>query len=165
MKTRYLTVLALIALAGAARAQSPAHLALQAGAAVPLRNDADVFNVGIHVGASLKVALIPIRFDATYDRMDTKATGGTAISLLAGTVEFPFTITPPLLPVSVYIFPGGGVYNHTQGVSKTNIGINAGAGLSLNALGVKPFVEGRGNLVFSKGNKLTYGTIGIGIRL
>jgi hypothetical protein len=165
MNIKYIAVPVLVLLASAAQAQSPAHLSIQAGAAVPLRNEADRLNTGIHAGASIKVALIPLRFDGTYDRFGAKLSGGNSLSVLAGTIEFPFSISPPLMPVSVYVFAGGGIYNHTEGLSKTNVGVNAGGGVSINAIAVKPFVEGRGNVVFASGNKLTYGSIALGVRL
>ncbi len=146
-------------LAAPARAQLPIHLSVNAGAAIPVRNDADHWNSGFHVGAGLKVALIPLQLDVALDRMDGRGVVED-LNITSAGVSFPVQITPPLLPLSAYLLAGGGLYHHFNG---TDTGLNAGAGVRLGLPGIKLFGEGRGVVVFQEGNKLTYGTIGVGV--
>lgn len=160
--------LALVLVAAAttrAQAQLPIHFSVNAGAAIPLSDESDVLKSGLHLGAGVKIALIPLQFEAAYDRMGAKASGAEALKVTSYGVSFPFDITPPLMPVSVYLIGGGSMYHMDADTSFTKAGVNAGAGVRLGIPGLKIFAEGRGHLVFTENNKLTYGTIGLGLRL
>lgn len=159
--------LALVLVAAAAtrgQAQLPIHLSVNGGAAVPLSNEADFLKTGLHLGAGVKIALIPLQFEGAYDRMGAKGTGED-LKITSFGVSFPFDITPPLMPISVYLIGGGGMYHMKADTSLTKAGLNAGAGVRLGIPGFKIFAEGRGHMVFTESNKLTYGTIGLGFRL
>jgi len=169
-KTIALALVIVAAAATRAQAQLPIHLSVNAGAAVPLGNDADELKAGLHVGAGLKIALIPLQFEAAYDRMGSDAAGVDHMAVTSYGVSFPVDITPPLLPISVYVLAGGSMYHQKVetslgDASQTKAGLNAGAGLRLGIPGIKIFVEGRGHYVFNEGDKLTYATIGLGLRL
>ena len=146
-------------------AASTAHAQFSAnvGVAVPVRNEADVFNNGVHLGAALKLPLLPLQLEAALDRMGGEDDAPDLTILSAGAV-IPFSVTPPLMPASIYLIVGGGVYNVDAEVTSTDVGITGGAGVRLSLPGFSPFVEGRGVLIFGEGNKFTYLTGSVGLR-
>ena len=60
----------LLGLAAPGAAQLPIQLSFNAGLARPLAEEGDILEQGFHVGAGLKIALIPLQLDASMDRMD-----------------------------------------------------------------------------------------------
>ena len=154
---------ALLSLSTHAMAQLPIQLSFNAGIAKPMRNDADVYDSGFHLGAGLKIALIPVQVDATLDRMGGKGALDD-VTVLGLTGSLRLSVTPPLSPVGLYFLAGGGLYSARNEVTETNIGLNAGAGVNLNLPFLKPFAEVRGIGLFSDPNKLTYATAAVGLR-
>lgn len=151
--------------ASTASAQLPLQFSVSGGIAVPLGNDADFLDNGIHVGVGLKFPLIPIQIEGAYDKLSGQGSVEDR-KVLSGGVALPFQITPPLLPVSVYLIAGGGFYRQDSGNgSLTDFGLNGGAGARIGVGGFGLFAEGRGVVVFSDVNKLTYGTLALGVRL
>lgn len=166
MKRLICAVCFLIAGAGSARAQLPLplHFQANAGIASPVRNEKDFYKQGIHVGVGAKIALIPLQVDAAYDRMG--GIGATKdLSILSLGASAPISVTPPLLPVGVYFIVGGGLYRHDGAVKATDFGVNGGVGARVGIPGISLYAEARGVAVLDNINKLTYFTVGAGIRL
>lgn len=163
-----LGALLLVTLAVPARAQLPIQIGFNAGTAVPFRNEKDNFNSGIHLGANAKIILIPLQLDLAYDHMGgtngPKNPGSKDLNITSATMTLPVSLTPSLLPVSVYVLGGAGLYHHSMYTSRTDTGINAGAGVRFGVPGIKIYAEGRGVGIFSAGDKLTYLTAAVGIR-
>lgn len=148
-----------------ASAQLPLQFSVNGGIAVPLRNDADFLDNGIHVGVGLKFPIIPVQIEGAFDKLSGEGTAED-LKVLSGGVALPFQVTPPLLPVSVYVILGGGLYRQdADNGSVTDFGLNGGAGARIGLGGFGLFAEGRGIVVFSDVNKLTYGTLALGVRL
>ena len=165
-RTFVLGLFMLAAFAANANAQLPIQISLSGGATIPVRNEADTYENGIHVGIGAKLPLIPIQFEGAYDKLAGEGTSSD-VKLLSGGVAVPFTITPPLLPVSAYLIAGGRLYRADFGDSDvTKFGLNGGAGVRFGIPGAfSLFGEGRGVVVFTDANKITYLTAAIGIRL
>lgn len=158
-------MLVLLVLAGAADAyaQLPLQVSLNGGVAVPVRNEGDTYDNGIHVGLGLKFPLIPVRLEASYDKMPAR--GATEdLSVLGGGIAVPIGITPPLLPVGLYAIVGGGVYRTDAERTATDFGINGGVGVRAGIPGISLFAEGRAVGVLDEINKRTYVTAAVGIR-
>jgi hypothetical protein len=171
-KTVLFVILLALTSVSAANAQLPLHFSVNAGAALPLRNESDFLKTGYHLGAGLKVALIPLQADAAYDHMGGEGTN-SSMTITSFGVSFPVSLTPGIVPVGVYVLAGGGMYHAkvsdctataTISCGETKFGLNAGGGARI-GLGISLFAEGRGHMVFTSDNKITYGTIGLGIRL
>jgi hypothetical protein len=145
-----------------AHAQLPS-LSFKAGLAVPLSDETDYLEEGFHLGAALKLPLIPLQFDASYDHMSGRG-GGDGANILAGGAAMPFSLTPALLPVSIYLIAGGALYRVDSTITNTNFGLNGGAGVRVGIPLLKVFAEGRGVLVFSEGGNFTYIQAGVGLR-
>jgi hypothetical protein len=149
-----------------ARAQLLPSFSVKVGAAVPVHNDSDILGNGVHVGAALKLPILPLQIEGAMDRLGGKEIEGTAFESEDETIwsvgaAIPITIAPPLSPVAPYLIGGGGLYKSDE---STDVGFNAGAGLRVGVPGFKPFVEGRGVLILADGNKLTYVNIAVGLR-
>lgn len=152
-----------------AMAQMPIQIGFNGGTAVPFRNEKDNYSNGFHFGASAKVILIPLQIDAAIDHMGGKTTvknpNSKDLNIASLGVTAPFSLTPSLLPVSVYVLGGAALYHHSSALpTKTDAGVNAGVGLRIGIPGVHLFAEGRGHAVFGSGNKITYLTGALGIR-
>ena len=78
-------------------------------------------------------------------------------------VAAPIGLTPPLLPLGVYVVAGGGLYRHDAATTSTDLGLSAGAGARL-GLGLSVLAEGRGVVIFREGNKITYLNASLGLR-
>ncbi len=152
-----------VASASPAAAQLPIQLSFNAGVARPMGNDADVLESGYHVGAGLKIILIPLQLEGSIDRMAAKGAGDD-LTILGAAVTIPISITPPLSPIGVYGLAGGGMYNQRAGTKSSDIGVTAGAGIRINIPLLRPFAEARGISIFGDGNRLTYITLAVGLR-
>jgi hypothetical protein len=159
-----LSIFLLMLVANRAEAQLPLHLSLSGGLTSPIQDTGDLFNQGFHVGAALKVILIPFQAEASYDRMSSRGLGD-ALSIYALGASFPFEITPAILPIGLSLIAGGGVYHHGTGANKSDLGVNAGANIRIKPLPtLQPFIEGRGVMIFRDQENITYFTIAGGIR-
>lgn len=147
-----------------AHAQLPVQISIKGGATVPLRGEADAYENGVHVGIGAKIPFIPLQFEGAYDKLPGEGVNSD-LKILSGGVALPFTVTPPLLPVSAYIIVGGGLYRSDTGVDVTDFGANGGAGVRFGIPGsISLFGEGRGVLIFTDTNKTTYAQIAVGVR-
>jgi hypothetical protein len=134
------------------------------GVAKPLRSEADRYGSGLHLGAAFKLPIFPLQVEGALDRMGADAEDDDALTIWSAGVGVPISLTPGLLPVGIYLIPGGGMYRHgDSGVTSTDLGISAGAGVRL-GIGFSLFAEGRGVLVLAEDDKLTWLTGAVGIR-
>lgn len=153
-----------------ARAQLPIHFSANAGIAKPISNEADLYNSGFHLGIGAKVALVPLQFDAAYDHFGAQPSNRDDLNIASVGVTVPISLTPSLLPVSVYALAGGGIYHHSADTAAgadltgNDVGVNGGVGVRVGIPGISLFAEGRGVLVASTANKLSYLTAAIGLR-
>jgi len=159
MKLIAMTGLVMLLATSTANAQLSANL----GVAVPVRNEAEVFNNGVHFGAALKIPLLPFQIEGAWDRMSGED-DGSDLTILSASGVIALSVTPPLAPVGIYVLGGAGVYNTDAVATSTDIGITGGAGVRLRLAGLTPFVEGRGVMIFSEENKVTYLTASVGLR-
>jgi hypothetical protein len=158
------TAVLLMAAASPARAQLPLHLSLSGGLASPMQDTGDLYNQGFHVGAALKVILIPLQAEVSYDRMSSRGLAD-ALSIYAFGASVPVEITPTLVPVGLSVIAGAGMYHHGTGSTKSNLGANAGVNVRIKPLPtLQPFVEGRGVLIFNEGENISFLTLSAGIR-
>jgi hypothetical protein len=153
----------LLANATGARAQLPLQLSFNAGLAMPVSDEADAFDQGFHVGAGLKVILIPLQLEGALDRFSPIG-AGDKLTVLSAALTLPISVTPPLSPVGIYFVAGGGLYNLRAETKTTDVGITGGAGVRINVPFLKPFAEARGVAVFAEENKFTYVTLTVGLR-
>jgi hypothetical protein len=155
----------LAALAGLLAAPADAQLlgpSFGAGIAMPIRSEADTQERGIHLGAAFKLPILPLQFEAAMDRMSGKTDADDDLTILSAGAAIPISLTPPLLPLGVYLIAGGGFYRVDADETATNMGVSGGAGVSV-GLGLRVFAEGRGVLVFGD-DKRTYVTAALGLR-
>jgi hypothetical protein len=121
------------------------------GMTVPARSEADTHGTGLHVGAALKLPLFPVQFEGALDRMGADDDADEDLTVWSAGVALPITLTPPLLPLGIYVIPGAGMYRHDGG---TDTGVSAGAGARV----------GIGVLVWAEDNKLTWLNASVGLR-
>jgi hypothetical protein len=133
------------------------------GVARPVRGEADRYGTGLHLGAAFKLPIFPLQVEGALDRMGADADADDALTILSAGVAFPISLTPGILPVGVYLIPGGGMYRHDTGTTSTDLGLSAGAGVRL-GIGLAVFAEGRGVMVMAENNKLTWVTAAVGLR-
>ena len=160
------TAVLLLSVFSSARAQLPVHLSVSGGLLIPQGNAGDLYNQGFHANAALKVILIPVQAEVSYDRMSSRGFGD-ALSIWALGAAVPVELLPRLLPIGVYAIGGAGVYHHgdENDVNPSSLGLNAGAGVRVKPLPtLQPFVEARGVTIFRSGSRITYFTAGGGIR-
>jgi hypothetical protein len=157
----------LLAALGALLQATPAQAQLlgpsfNAGLAVPARNEADSQESGFFLAAALKAPLLPLQAEVSLARMTGQEDTDADLTIMSVGAAVPISLTPPLVPLGIYLVAGGGLYRIDADTTTTDTGVSAGAGLSV-GLGLRVFVEGRGVLVFAD-DKVTYLTAGIGLR-
>jgi hypothetical protein len=155
-------VLGLLAASPAAAQLPLLQPSFGAGIAVPVRGEADRYGSGLHLRAALKLPILPLQVEGALVRMGAEADADEDLTIWSGGVAVPLRLTPPLLPVGVYVVAGGGLHRSDAETTSTDFGLSGGAGVSL-GLGLSLFAEGRGVLVFAD-NKLTYLTAAVGLR-
>jgi hypothetical protein len=166
---------ALVSLPFAARAQmstvvKPVQFGIAAGAAIPVSDLGDSFNVGFNgtVTVGLNPQMIPlgIRIDGAYNQFAAKG-GGADIHFTSVTGNLVYKI--PGTGVSPYAIGGAGWYNAAinitglGGGSDNHFGWNLGGGISLPLSGFDTFVEARYNQVQGDGGSLKFIPITFGI--
>jgi hypothetical protein len=148
-----------------ASAQLPFQISVNGGVAIPMGNEKDTYDNGLHVGVALKAPIIPLQLEAGYDKFAAKTDGNEDFSALSGGLAIPFGITPPLLPVGLYVVVGGGLYRHEAETKATDFGLNGGLGVRVGIPTVVTlFGEARGVTILDEVNQRTYVTASIGIR-
>lgn len=162
MRTPLYSLLFLVFAIDGLHAQLPVQLSVNAGLAVPIRNDRVTHESGFHVGAAATITTIPLQLEGSLDRLGAKV--GDDLTVLSGALTIRINVTPPLSPLSLYVLGGGGLYSMRAETTVTDPGITGGAGLRLGGPFLNPFVELRGVGIFREGNKLTYVTATVGVR-
>ena len=181
---------ALALTAGAAGAQAPINpfgFGVSAGAAVPVGDAGDAFDVGFSVDGivTLRVPTLPVsfrgevgytRFGAKGSDQDDEASGiSSNFRILSGVANvvlgFPASPTAVIRP---YVIGGVGAYNGRRSVSAgglnrnfdagTKVGVNGGAGFELPLSGITGFGEVRYTRIFTGEGNTSYVPIRFGIR-
>ena len=139
----------------------PFKIGFGGGASVPVSDTKEAFKTGYHgqfmVQWSAPVLPFGLRGSVGYERFDLKSAtpgvDGTG-SILSGLANASWGF--PVGPVKPYITAGLGAFNMKSTVaglsspSETNFGINGGAGVEFNLLGVSAFVEGKLENIFTE---------------
>jgi hypothetical protein len=133
------------------------------GVAKPVRSEGNLYKTGLHLGAAFKLPIFPLQVEGALDRMGAENDGDDALTIWSAGIAFPISLTPGILPVGVYLIPGGGMYRHNVGPTSTDLGLSAGAGVRL-GIGLAVFAEGRGVVVLAEDNKVTWLNAAVGLR-
>jgi hypothetical protein len=152
----------------AAAQQSPARLGLVTGVSIPMSDYGRDKNVGYHLGlvVDVRVPTLPLglRFDGDFHQMGYKGSSTNAqIWMLNGNLVLR---VPTPTPVHPYLIGGAGVYNSHRTLflataqSRTDLGLNGGAGLRYETKDVIVFVEARYHAVSGNGPRVVPITIG-----
>jgi len=164
-----------LALPFQARAQlstvvKPVQFGVAAGAAIPVSDLSDSFNVGFNGTATVAFnpAMIPvgIRVDGAYNSFGAKG-GGANVHFTSVTGNFVYKI--PGATVSPYAIGGAGWYNAAITVtgfgsgSDNHFGWNIGGGISMPLSGFDTFLEARYNQVQGNGGSLKFVPITFGV--
>lgn len=153
----------------ALHAQSNVHFGVSGGVALPIGDLGNAANVGFDLGARVTVPLSSpswgLRGDLNWNRFGGKA-GVNSYSYLS--IAGNLVHREP--GARLYEFFGPGVYNQkidfTNGfnTSRTDLGLQGGVGLDLNASDLKTFVEFGLTSVFSSGSNSVWFPVRFGIR-
>jgi hypothetical protein len=109
MRRGLLMVIFLAVVGSDAQAQLPIRFSLSGGLAIPVSNKKDIYENGIHAGAGVKLPALQLQLEAGFDQM--RASGSNEdLTILSGGLSVGVPVTPPLLPVGLYLIAGGGVY-------------------------------------------------------
>ena len=179
MKTT-IRLIALAALAAAptlasAQKSSSVQFGLSGGLSVPTGNLSDVVDAGYQVAGHMWVWSSPtvgFRADVSYDNWKAK-TGNVNLRNLAGVaniVAHPASMAKS--SVAPYFVGGVGAFNtkaytssnYTSSNTKTNLGVQAGAGRAFHLSGFSTFAEAKFVNVFSNGNNTNWIPITFGVR-
>jgi len=151
-------VIAALLLGGPAAASAQVGIGVAGGPSYPTGALGDVVESGYHAGVTLDAGLplLPIAFRA--DLMFQNLPGREDLDSfrqVAGTVNGRVGVLPIPL-VSPYLIGGLGLYASDfvpdpdiDGGWSTDVGINAGVGVRLNLLVIRPFIEARYHRVLS----------------
>ena len=179
MKTT-IRLIALAALAAAptlafAQKTSSPQFGLSGGLSVPTGNLSDVVDAGYHVAGHMWVWSSPtigFRADVSYDNWKTKVgnTNRRSLAGVANIVAHPASMAKS--PVAPYFVGGVGAFNtkaytssnYSSSTTKTNLGVQVGAGLEFHLSGFSTFAEAKFVNVFSNGNNTNWIPITFGVR-
>ena len=146
-----------------AEAQLPVSFGIAGG---PTFSD-DAEDMGYHVGAlmDINVPLFPVGFRVDGAMNQFNQAGGK-LRIFDVTANVMYTPLPTPL-VKPYIIGGLGFYSSritdSDELGTDNMGINAGAGVKLNLLALKVFVDARYHHVFTKGEATSFIPVSVGI--
>jgi hypothetical protein len=152
LMSRFAAALATVLVAQPLAAQ--ASFSLAAGAALPIGESADVYEMGYNatVGLGIKPPIAPLglRFEGSLNSLSVK-NDGPNLRMLAGIANV--TLSAAAMPMG-YLIGGIGMYNskqESQGLfpemSETDVGFNIGAGLNFPLTGFSTFLEARFHIV------------------
>lgn len=166
---------ALVSLPFAARAQmstvvKPVQFGIAAGAAIPVSDLRESFNVGFNgtVTLGLNPQMIPlgIRIDGAYNQFGAKG-GGANVHFTSVTGNLVYKL--PSTGFSPYAIGGAGWYNAAIDISglgsgsDNHFGWNIGGGILMPLSGFDTFIEARYNQVQGDGGSLKFVPITFGI--
>jgi opacity protein-like surface antigen len=184
-KTLYGTLAASLLLVSASTAQaqfaSPIRFSVHAGAALPMSDAADFYDLGFRVGAGLELRppLSPIgfRLEGAFDRLSMDQDYLDALGAENGhasiwSITANGVLSPAVSPL--YFIGGVGFYSGKEtaeegGISvssesETDFGFNLGAGFQLPLTGFSAFIEGRWHRINVDGDDVDYIPVVFGIR-
>jgi hypothetical protein len=140
-----------------------------AGGVLPTGDYSTLDNAGWHVLGAVEVGLpmtgLGVRVDGMYSQT-THAdllTGTTTLS--GGSADLVYRIGAPHVPVKFYVLGGVGYYSVDFGgsQSESDMGYNAGAGLSFGLAGMNVFAETRYIGVMTSGSTMTFLPVTLGM--
>ena len=165
----------LVSLPFGARAQvstvvKPVQFGVAAGAAIPVSDLGDSFNVGFNgtVTVGFNPVMIPlgIRVDGAYNQFGAKGGGANVhFTSVTGNLVYKF----PSVSVSPYAIGGAGWYNAAISItgfgsgSDNHFGWDIGGGITMPLSGFDTFIEARYNQVQGNGGSLKFVPITFGI--
>ena len=164
-------VAALLLLVGTSVAQaqfaSPIRFNLHGGAALPVGDAGDTWDLGFRLGAGLefRVPLFPVglRIDGAYDRLGSEF-GDATLNIWSATGNA--VLSPMMLPI--YFIGGIGAYWPDTGEpgedTEAEFGFNLGGGFQMPVPGFSPFIEARWHRITGDGADFDYVPIVFGIR-
>ena len=158
-----LALAAALAVPFSAQAQLPFSFGIAGGPNFSVTAD----ELGFHVGALMDIDLLlmPVGFrvDGMMNQFKTSA-GSNRIFNVTGNVVYTPLPTPAAKP---YFIGGVGFYSSrikdSPALAQDNIGVNAGAGVKLNLLALKVFVDARYHYVFNSGDAFSFIPVSVGI--
>ena len=156
-----LMVCGVLAVPSVAQAQLPFSFGIAGGP--NFSQDAD--EMGYHVGGVVDISLplLPVGFrvDGAMNRFDFANTPTRIFDVTANVMYSPL----PLPMVKPYFIGGVGFYSTRikDTPAADEMGVNAGAGVKLNLLALKVFVDARYHYVFNEGEALKFIPVSIGI--
>jgi len=165
------TLAAFLLLVGASVAQaqfaSPIRFNLHGGAALPVGDAGDTWDLGFRLGAGLEFRLPPIpvglRVDGAYDRLGSEF-GESTLNIWSATANV--VLSPMMSPI--YFIGGVGAYwpdtNEPDEETEAEFGFNLGGGFQLPFPAFSPFIEARWHRITADGADFDYVPIVFGIR-
>ena len=163
--------LAAALVAAPVNAQMPVSLGIGGGLTMPTGDLADFTDNGYHGLVTLRAGLpmvpVHLRLDGSYSRLPMASGFGVDdISTIGAVAAFGYDIVP-VGPARLYALAGGGHYWSKAEVPNAervgDFGWNAGAGVRMNFLAAKMFIEGRYHSVSTDGGKMTMMPITVGL--
>lgn len=164
---------ALVVSANSASAQAserPITFGVAAGVSLPSGDFADAYKAGYNaaLSAAFKSPLSPVtlRIEGGYDNFSSKIAGADDFSVFNLSVNAVLNI-PNSSPVKPYLIAGAGAYFWDAGASnETDLGFNAGAGISAEMSGFTTFAEARFHFINLDNSSINpkYIPITVGIR-
>ena len=175
---RAVALVAAIAAPAALSAQTSERavgLGVSGGLSLPMGDLGDAVNSGFNITGHLyfkpaALQSVRLRADVSYDRWDYKEAvgfdGNSRLIGFAGNAIFDFP-TESTSMVKPYVLGGLGIYNGKDSdvdESDTNLGLQAGAGLTFQLSGFSTFAEARFVNVFGDGGSARFVPIVFGVR-
>lgn len=170
MKRVFLSLVALGCIAASTASAQHVKVSVGAGGILPSGDYSTLDNAGWHVLGAVEVGLpmtgLGVRVDGMYSQTthaENFLSGSTTLSGVSG--DLVYRIGAPAVPVKFYVLGGVGYYNVDLDVgSESDMGYNAGAGLSFGLAGLNLFAEARYVGVMTSGTSdLTFFPVTLGM--
>jgi hypothetical protein len=152
-----------------AQAQMPVSLNIGGGMTLPSGEMAEGLDNGYHAMAGVRAGLpalpVHLRVDGMYNRLPISF-GAGHVSTIGAIAALGYDVVP-VGPARLYALGGGGYYWSKADVPDAervgDFGWNAGAGLRMNLLAAKFFVEARYHSISTEGGDMTNTPITLGL--
>ena len=152
-----------------AQAQMPISLSIGGGLTLPTGDLAEGLDNGYHAMAGIRAGLpalpVHLRVDGMYNRLPMSF-GAGHVSTIGAIGALGYDVVP-VGPARLYALAGGGYYWSKADAPDTDrvgdLGWNAGAGLRMNLLAAKFFVEARYHSISTDGGSMTSTPITVGL--
>jgi hypothetical protein len=164
-----IAIAAVLFVAPALHAQTSFNVAI--GAAVPMGDAADGFEMGYNVtaGIGIKPPLAPLglRVEGMFNSLGAKGASDVSTRIMGLTANGTYTLVP-----QVYLIGGAGMYNSKltnlpAGVTSdasTDFGFNLGAGINIPLTGFGTYLEARFHHIAGDGGNFQFVPITFGIK-